>query len=110
MVQVAYDYNPAPIQGNLVQPINFSPGLGTGPQSSPLGQLSPLGGPPDLEQWRVFCTKQKCMAFQVSIQEVYDPSFGIPAGEGLTLSGLNFILGLKSKWRTVPSAISVGGS
>jgi hypothetical protein len=62
-----------------------------------------------LEQWRVFLTKQRCQAFQISIQEVYDASFGIPAGAGLTISGLNVIVGLKSKFRTISSSNSIGG-
>ena len=77
----AYDYNPAPSQVGLIKPTNFSPVLG-GPtpnpgdgtdSSSPLGQLSPYGGESNVLDWRVFLTRQRCQAFQLGIQEIFDP-------------------------------------
>jgi hypothetical protein len=104
-VEIAYDYNSSPIQSNLIKPNNNSPLYG---EISPYGQESPYGGPGDLEQWRVFLTKQRCQAFQITVQEFYDPSQGIPAGQGLTLSGLNIVYAIKKGWRTISNATSVG--
>jgi hypothetical protein len=104
-VSIAYDYNSSPSQSSLISPSNFNSSV-----PSPFGVPSaPFGANSDLEQWRVFLTKQRCQAFQISIQEVYDASFGIPAGAGLTISGLNVIVGLKSKFRTISSSNSIGG-
>lgn len=104
-VSIAYDYNSSPTQSTTISPDNYSPVYGG---SSPYGAGSPYGGPGDLEQWRVFLATQRCSAFQISINEIYDPSFGTPAGAGLTISGLNLLVGIKSGWNTVSSAHSVG--
>lgn len=104
---IAYDYNSSPLQSVLISPDNFSPAYGG---SSPYGQENQYGGPGNIEQWRIFLTKQRCQSFQITMQEIYDPSFGVPAGEGLTLSGLNLIVALKKGWRPISSAHSAGGS
>ena len=109
-VSIAYDYNSSPSQVTMIQPDNFSAAYGSGPSNSPYGQGDPYGGPGDLERWRIFLTRQRCQAFQISINEIYDPTFGIPAGEGLTLSGLNVVVGIASKFRPTSAAKSVGGS
>lgn len=113
-IQISYDYNPSPIQNTIIKPVNQSPNYGDG--SMPVyGQINPYGGgsldsgmPSDQEQWRVFLSKQRCTSFQVSLQEIYDPSFGQPAGQGLTLSGLNLVVAIKKGWRPQPSATSAG--
>jgi hypothetical protein len=116
-LSIAYDYNPAPQQVSLISPTNFSPVYG-GPTpnpgdgtdgSSPMGQLSPYGGPSNVLDWRVFLTKQRCQAFQITLQEVYDPTFWVPPGEGLTLSGINLVYATKQKFRPQSAAKSVGG-
>jgi hypothetical protein len=108
VVDVAYDYNYSPTQSNIISPTNYSPPYGSGPSQNLYGQETPYGGQGDIEQWRVFLTKQRCQAFQISIQEIFDGSFGVEAGAGLTISGLNIIAGFKSKFRTIPSSQSVG--
>ena len=57
-----------------------------------------------LENWRVFFKNQRCQSFQISIQEVYTGTFG----QGLNLSGLNLIAGVKSSFRTISAAKSAG--
>lgn len=57
-----------------------------------------------LENWRVFFKNQRCQSFQISMQEV---STGV-LGQGLNLSGLNLIAGVKSKFRTISAAQSTG--
>lgn len=103
---VAYDYNDAPEQLILITPNNFAPNYGL---PSPYGQGTPYGGPPSKEQWRIFLKKHRCQAIQISMQEFYDPTLGIPAGAGVALSGLNLIVSKKQGWPTVPSTESAGG-
>lgn len=106
---IAYDYNPAIVQSPLVRPINYSPPGGTDPSESPAGQQSPAGGPTQVEAWRVFLTRQRCSAVQITLTEVYDSSLIVPAGGGLTLSGLLLIAGVKGPFR-YNAPHSVGGS
>lgn len=112
-VGLAYDYNPSFFTAPLIKPTNYSLPYGG---MSPYGQGS-YGGPAktpgtygqaDIENWRVFLKKQRCQAFQISIQEVYDPSMGSPAGAGFTLSGLNIIYGSKNSFRPISASQSVG--
>lgn len=116
LCSIAYDYNPAPSQASLIAPTNYSsvyggptpnPGDGTDPQS-PYGQ-GIYGGEGNVLDWRVFLTRQRCQSFQISLQEVYDASFGVPPGEGLTLSGINLIYGAKQRFRPQPARHSIGG-
>jgi len=116
-LSIAYDYNPSPTQSSLISPTNYSqpygganpnPGDGTDSQD-PYGQGTPYGGESAVENWRVFLTKQRCQSFQITLQEIYDPSFGVSAGAGLTLSGINLVWGYKKGFRPIGSAHSIGG-
>jgi hypothetical protein len=89
---IAYDYNPAIIQETLIRPDNYSPNYGNGFN---YGVGSPYGGNDQLEPWQTFLTRQRCQSFQITLNELYDASFGVVAGPGLTISGLNLIVGLK---------------
>lgn len=104
-LQIAYDYNSSASQTSLIQPTNFS-----SPTPSPYGVPTPFGGPGDVENWRVFLAKQRCQSFQITMQEIYDPSFGAPAGAGLTLSGLNLVVGVKKGWRNIGNANTAGST
>ncbi len=106
-VTIAYDYNPSPVQSNLISPDNTFTAYG---DDSPYGQGSPYGGTGDLEIWRVFLTKQKCVAFQISISEVYNATQGIVAGAGLTLTGVNIVYGIKKAFYPIAASNTVGGS
>lgn len=110
-VLIAYDYDPAPKQASTITPDNFSSNYGgNGSDSqSPYGQQSAYGGPGNVEQWRIFFANQRCQAFQLTINELYDPSFGIPAGEGVRMSGLNLLISTIRPFRAISSAHSVGG-
>ncbi len=92
---IAYDYSSSNTQSTVVSPTNFSPVWGA---DSLWGSSSPWGGPSNVEQWRIFLNRQKCQAIQVTITEQYDPSKGIAAGAGLTLSALNLIFGAKKSY------------
>lgn len=104
-VDISYDYGPGPSQQVMINPLNFSGTYGSDPL---YGDSIAYGGVTQLEQWRIFPQQQKCQAFQITVNEVYDPSFGVPAGEGLTISGLNLIVGIKRGSRPIPARTSAG--
>lgn len=105
VVQIAYDYNPSPIQQAVISPTNFSPAYGGDPL---YGSSTAYGGPDSLEQWKIFFQQQKCESFQISVTETYDPSFGVVAGAGFTLSGINCVVGIKKGYKPLRGAQSVG--
>lgn len=109
-VGVSYDYNPSLTSAVLITPNNFSSAV-----PGPFGIPSPfpdvpheLSSPVAVEQWRVFFARQRCQAFRISIQELYDPSQGIPPGAGFTMSGLNLVYGAKKGFRPQANAVTVG--
>lgn len=103
-VEFGYDFGPLSEQAEI-EPIN---GTGTYGSDALFGQTSPYGGPGSLEQWRVQNSNQQCQSFQVSIQEVYDPTQGVQAGAGLTLSAFTAIVGVTRGYRPVKAATTVG--
>jgi len=109
-IDISYDYNPSPLHSVTIQPDNFSPYYGTGVSQSPYGAGTTYGGPLQKEQWRVFLKQQRCESFQITLSERYDASLGVPAGGGLTLSGLNVMVGVKRDVRLMPAKETVGVS
>lgn len=107
-IGILYDYERSPSESHLITPINYSTPYGSGDSQSPYGQGNPYGGPSNLEQWRVFLSRQRCMAFAIRLQEIYDVDLGAQAGAGLSLSGLNVVLGFKKAFRPQDTATSVG--
>jgi hypothetical protein len=104
-VQIGYDYNRSASQIVEVTPDNYSPKYG---REAVWGSGGPWGGPGNVFEARVFPAQQKCETFQITIQEIYDPSFGVAAGAGLSLSGLNLIVGTKKGYRTQKAGRSFG--
>jgi hypothetical protein len=106
-VQFAYDYNSSPQQSVIVTQDNSSPNWGG---EALWGSGGPWGGSEDGNVFtaRIFPEKQKCQSFQVTIQEIYDPSFGLEAGQGLSLSGLLLTAGMKKGFRTQSARRSFG--
>jgi len=106
-VQVAYDYNPSPPQATVVQPSNFAQPWGGEAQ---WGSGGAWGGTQyaNVFEARVFPQQQKCEAFQVTITEVFDPALSAAPGQGLSLSGLNLIVGTKRGYRTQSAGRSFG--
>jgi hypothetical protein len=100
---VAYDYNPSPLNYKLIQPKNFSSSV-----PSPFGIPTPLGSPGNKEQWRVYAKKQTCQAFQLTIQEVFDPQFDTIPGAGFTMSGISARILAKAGRRPFAAATSAG--
>ncbi len=101
--QIGYNYNPSILHQAVISPKNFSPSA-----SSPFGVPTPFGSPGNKEQWKIDAKMQLCESFQLTLTEVYDASFGIAPGAGLTISGLSCNLGLKKSTRPIPGARSAG--
>lgn len=93
-VQIKYDYSQSVAQTVILNPNLLNP-QGTGPVSS-------------LEQFKIYFRNQKCQAVQMTVIESYNPSFGGTAGAGLTLSGINFVLGIKKSYKPISAAQSAG--
>lgn len=106
LVQVAYDYNPSPLQTTIISPDNYSGNYGTVPGT--YGQQSPYGGSPVLEQWKVDLATQECQSFQISVTETFDAFFQTIPGAGLTLSGLDLLVGVKRGFKPIRAANTVG--
>lgn len=104
-ISIAYDYNSSPTQVSVISPTNFS---GTWGSEAQWGSSPAWGGNASLEQWRIFLKTQKCQSFQISLQESFDPTFGTTAGAGLTLSGIDLVVGMKSGYPRLRAAQSVG--
>lgn len=104
-VQIAYDYAPFPSQSVQIAPLNYSAPYGG---DSLYGGGSVYGGSNQVEQWRIFLSKQKCEAFQITVTESYDASLGVPPGAGLTLSGINLVVGSKGSYPRLRAAQQVG--
>ena len=97
-VSICYNYNDSPAQTVLCASQNWSPDYGNDPI---YGDGSPYGGPGNVEQWRIFLTQQKVQTFQLRISEIFDPQYGTAPGFGVQLSGINFVVGLKSSYPRV---------
>lgn len=104
-VQMAYDYANGPSQTVYITPDNYSLPWG-GEQL--WGSGAYWGGQPTLEQWQVYFNQQKVQSFQISIQEVFDPSFDTVPGAGLTISGITLVVGAKKGNPTLKASRSVG--
>lgn len=103
-VSLSYNYVDTTVQNFTIRPNNFS-----AVDPSPFGdQPSPFGSPTDLEQWQLSPQFQKCQAFQISVQESYDSTKGVPAGAGFSISGLNMIARVKRTSRPLRATQTVG--
>jgi hypothetical protein len=100
-LQVSYDYEPSPTQSEVITPVPFAGNWGSSPNF--WGQGETWGGAGNKEQERVFFARQKVQALKVFVQERFDPSQGTSPGAGLTLSGLNFVVGFKKSSPTLPA-------
>jgi len=99
----AYDYDPGTYSQTTLTPTNTIT-----PTTSPFGVPTPFGASSDKEQWRVHFKQQLCESFQLSLQETYDPSKGLPAGAGFTLSGITARVEVKRGTRPIPGASTIG--
>lgn len=104
-ISIGYDYNSSAEQVITITPDNYSEAYGDAPV---YGSSEYYGGGLELERWRIFFEKQKCEAFQITIAESYDPSYGAAAGAGLTLSQINTLVGLKKAYSPIKAGNSAG--
>jgi hypothetical protein len=110
VMNIAYDYAPAPQQSFTISPDNYGGTWGSDPVWGGSNTGGTWGGPTNLdrEQWRCFFTVGKVQSFQINLQEQYDPSYGVAAGAGFNLHGLNLVVGGKKKYPTLRPAHSTG--
>ena len=91
-VEIAYDYNPAILQSTMLEPGNSRTTWGS---ENLWGGGEVWGGNGPIDQKRVFLDRQKCQSIQVTISEIYDVSKGVAAGQGVSIAGINFVIGAK---------------
>lgn len=103
-LSIAYDYDPSIKQTIVFTPSNTINVYG---ENSPYGS-GPYGGESTVEQFRVFLSQQKCQAIQITVEEAYDSTQSKPAGGGLTLSGINMVIGAKKGYPVLRPSKSVG--
>lgn len=103
LAQIAYDYNSSIYHQSFIYPKNFSPSI-----PSPFGVPTPFGTVLQLEQWRVHAKKQLCQSFQITIQEVFDETYGVMPGAGFTMSGINCEVEILRATRPIRGANAVG--
>ena len=110
---ISYNYNPSATQSITVLPDNYTYPWGGealwgsgGSWGSDQSTMS--GSQANVFSARLWPSTQKCQSFQVSLQEVYDPSYGVAAGEGLSLTGLQLTVGMKRGYKTQSAAKSFG--
>lgn len=104
-VGVSYDFNPAITQQVIISPNNYNDNYGADPF---FGSTTPWGGNESIEKWRIMLQRQKCDSVQITISEMFDPSFGTLPGAGFTLSAMNFIIGVKRAFNTLPASLTAG--
>lgn len=96
-IGVAYDFNPSIYQQAAIAPDNYSPAWGGDTKWGGSPDLT-WGGNGPIEQWQVNFEKQSCQSFQLTLTEQFDPTKGQAAGAGLTISGLNLVVGTKKAY------------
>ena len=92
---IAYDFDSTPTQTVVINPI-------TDPAAASISGT--------LENWRIFLKKQRCQAVQIQFSETYNAAYAITAGQGLSISGLNVVIGAKKSFRPISNAKSAGRS
>lgn len=102
IVNVGYDYEDSPTQSAQATPVAYPGQWGDTPNF--WGQGESWGNGQSRLQNRIFFKQQQVQAVQITVNEVYDSSYGTPPGEGLTLSGLNFIVSGKRPYPRLSSS------
>lgn len=112
-VQLSFNFNPAPQQAVIVSPNNYTANYGGNNLWGSGGNWGSSGegdqeASAQVFEARIFPSTQKVESFQITITEMYDPTIGVPAGAGLTLSGVNLVVGIKKGYRTSKASRSFG--
>lgn len=103
-VKLGYNFGPLS-EYAAIQPDNLTDIYGS---DDFYGQTTPYGGIGDLEQWRIQPATQKCQTFQISLEEIFDPSFSTIPGAGFTLSAMTCTIGVNRSYRPVKATNTVG--
>lgn len=104
-ISVSYDYQANTPSNAGITPDNIATAYGL---DTPYGQGSPYGGTTSLEQWRGFFQQQRCESIQITVQEIYNPALGVAAGAGLSISGIDLVIGAKKGFRPYRASNQVG--
>lgn len=104
MIGICYDYNPTPNETLIINPINYSPPYG---KDVNFGSGQPYGGQTQMFNFRCFVSQQRCTSFQIQFQEFFNSYYGTNPGQGLSLSGINCIIGAKKGYVPQPAITSV---
>lgn len=97
---IAFDYATSIVQQPQIFP-NNSNGLWGGndlwgdDDNVDLVNDNNWGGSNAVEQWQINFQNQLCQSFQLTFNEIFDATQGLPAGAGLTISTLNLVYGAK---------------
>lgn len=102
-VDFAYDFDSTISQQTVIDVNSLNPYEVYG-ESTPYGADAVYGGEFPGEQFRIFTTRQKCDAIQITIEDI---QVGMP-GESLSISNISFEVGVKRGLNKLPSARSVG--
>jgi len=103
-VYLTYDFDPNTLQTTVINPANvldFSDTWGSG---APWGDDATWGGDYQNYQFRVFTSRQKCEAIQVTIQDVHTTEIG----QSFSLSGIAFEVAGKQGVFKLPASQSFG--
>lgn len=112
-VQIAYDFSSSATQSTLVTPAQSSVNWGSDALWGSGAEWGSVGSggwesQANVFEARVFPQRQKCESFQISMTEVFNGSIGTVAGAGLTLSGINLVVGAKRGFRTSKATRNFG--
>lgn len=106
-IGISYDYNPDMSQLVKINPGNYNPNFGLYPGN--FGAESPFGGNSAVQWSQVNVQRQSCTAFQLTISEIFNSEHSAVGGQGLTLSHLSAIVGLRKNFpRRLPSTQKYG--
>lgn len=101
-VRVAYDFVDAYVQETIIDPTDFIDPTPYGSDEY-YGATSPYGGAGNLYQVRVDFEQQKCQSMKILIEDLQSTT-----GEGLTISGITFRVGIKAGSNKLPVAQQTG--
>lgn len=106
-VSFSYDYKDSTSQTVTVSPDNFAEAYG---DEANWGSGPAWGGTSESNVFesRIFPQIQKCESFRITVEESYDRTYDVPAGQGLSLSGLTVIVGVKKGYRVQKASRSFG--
>jgi len=113
-IGVSYDFNSSIVQLALVTPGNSTGAWGGDDiwgvaDTTVTVTQETWGGSSSVEQWQINFQYQTCQAFQLTFNELYDATKGIPAGAGLTMSAMELVAGISKGFpRNIPATNKTG--